>query len=181
MATTLIDSTSTFPTSSRFYDDLAINFRKLWLDDPIFQAMELGTVRWGDLLPAEDIFTKPKGIVPLEEVVVQEPKVVSKLNNWTGATAPAFPIGRLTIITRNLPRDISVETLRTIFDKYGPIKDIYIPKNMDKSSPYFGTVKGFALIKFLKSEHSAMAYQTEYGHLTIGKNNITIEFAKEDR
>jgi hypothetical protein len=52
---------------------------------------------------------------------------------------------------------------------------------MDKSSPYFGTVKGFALIKFLKPEHSAEAFRGEYGRLTINKNNISVEFAKEDR
>jgi hypothetical protein len=98
--------------------------------------------------------------------------------------APAtktLPTGRATIITRNLPRSITVEQLRAIFEQYGPIKDVYIPKNMDKTSPYFGTIKGFALIKFLKPEHSAAAYQAQYGRLTIAGNNISVEFAKEDR
>jgi hypothetical protein len=94
---------------------------------------------------------------------------------------PAYTPGIKTVITRNLPRDISVEQLRGVFEKYGPIRDIYIPRNMDKSSPYFGTIKGFALIKFLKSTDSARAYESEYGRLTMGKNNITVEFAKEDR
>jgi hypothetical protein len=52
---------------------------------------------------------------------------------------------------------------------------------MDKSSSYFGTIKGFALVKFLKPSDSAKAYENEYGRLTLGKNNITVEFAKEDR
>lgn len=94
---------------------------------------------------------------------------------------PAYTPGIKTVITRNLPRNITVEQLRCVFEKYGPIKDIYIPKNMDKSSPYFGTTKGFALIKFLKPTDSARAYESEYSRLTIGKNNITVEFAKEDR
>lgn len=100
-------------------------------------------------------------------------------------TRPAAHAGLLcgirTVITRNLPRDVSVEQLRCVFEKYGPIKDIYIPKNMDRSSQYFGTIKGFALIKYLKSDDSARAYQSEYGRLTLGRNNITVEFAKEDR
>jgi RNA recognition motif-containing protein len=94
---------------------------------------------------------------------------------------PEFTPGIKTVITRNLPRDIKVEQLRTVFEKYGPIRDIYIPKNMDKNSPYFGTIKGFAMIKYLKPTDSARAFQKEYGRLTIGKNNIILEFAKEDR
>jgi hypothetical protein len=94
---------------------------------------------------------------------------------------PPYTPGIKTVITRNLPRDIKVEQLRVVFEKYGPIRDIYIPKNADRSSPYFGTIKGFALIKFLKPEDSARAYESEYGRLTIGRNNITVEFAKEDR
>ena len=94
---------------------------------------------------------------------------------------PAYTPGIKTVITRNLPRDVSVEQLRGVFEKYGPIRDIYIPRNMDKSSPYFGTIKGFALIKFLKPTDSARAYENEYGRLTLGRNNITVEFAKEDR
>jgi FUS-interacting serine-arginine-rich protein 1 len=94
---------------------------------------------------------------------------------------PAYTPGIKTVITRNLPRDITVDALRGVFEKYGPIRDIYIPRNMDKSSPYFGTIKGFALVKFLKPTDSARAYESEYGRLTMGKNNITVEFAKEDR
>jgi hypothetical protein len=94
---------------------------------------------------------------------------------------PAYTPGIKTVITRNLPRDIRVEQLRAVFEKYGPIRDIYIPKNADRSSPYFGTIKGFALIKYLNAAHSAAAYEAEYGRLMIGRNNITVEFAKEDR
>lgn len=94
---------------------------------------------------------------------------------------PPISVGIKTLIARNLPRDITVQKLRDVFEKYGPIKDVYIPKNMDRSSPYFGTTKGFALIKFLNAEHSAKAFTSEYGRLAIGRNNISLEFAKEDR
>lgn len=149
---------------SELYEDLFQKFKQLWANDTIMTSVMRGEIMWGDMdLYCEEIAewqkepTKPKRIVP------------------------EFTPGIKTIITRNLPRDITVEMLRTAFEKYGPIKDIYIPKNMDKNSPYFGTVKGFALIRFLKAENSATAYKEEYGRLIFGKNNITVEFAKEDR
>jgi hypothetical protein len=52
---------------------------------------------------------------------------------------------------------------------------------MDKSSPYFGTIKGFAKIQFLKSDDSAAAYTAEWSILNIRGKNIALEFAKEDR
>ena len=114
-------------------------------------------------------------------VAFAQKPVVKEFVKDVAPVVPAYTPGIKTVITRNLPRDISVEQLRGVFEKYGPIRDIYIPRNMDKSSPYFGTIKGFALIKFLKPTDSARAYESEYGRLTIGRNNITVEFAKEDR
>ncbi len=118
------------------------------------------------------------------EAPVTAPEVLSRNEKAMPAPSeqvPPFTVGIKTVIARNLPRDVTVQTLRAAFEKYGPIKDIYIPKNMDRSSQYFGTIKGFALIKFLNPEHSAAAYTNEYGRLVLGRNNITIEFAKEDR
>jgi hypothetical protein len=120
----------------------------------------------------------------INEAPVTIPEVLSRNEKAMPALSeqvPPFTMGIKTVIARNLPRDITVQTLRAAFEKYGPIKDIYIPKNMDRSSQYFGTIKGFALIKFLNPEHSAAAYTNEYGRLVLGRNNITVEFAKEDR
>jgi len=94
---------------------------------------------------------------------------------------PPFTPGIKTLMAKNLPRDIKVQELRSIFEKYGPIKDIYIPKNADKSSPYFGTIKGFATVVFLKSTDSASAYTAEWSLINIRNKNIALEFAKEDR
>jgi len=94
---------------------------------------------------------------------------------------PPVVVGIKTLITRNLPRDVTVEALRAIFERFGPVKDVYIPRNMDRASPYFGTIKGFALIKFLKPTDSAKAFTQLYGKLTLGSHNISLEFAKEDR
>ena len=94
---------------------------------------------------------------------------------------PAFPAGRRTLMAKNLPRDIDVKELRAAFEKYGAIRDIYIPKNMDKSSPYFGTIKGFAKIQFRKSDDSANAFAAQYALLNIRGKNILLEPAAEDR
>jgi hypothetical protein len=94
---------------------------------------------------------------------------------------PYISPGIKTIIARNLPRDITVKTIRNFFDKYGPINDVYIPKNMDKTSPYYGTIKGFALIKFLSHTSAANAFTSLYSRLHISHNHIILEFAKQDR
>jgi hypothetical protein len=168
-------------------------FEKWRLDDiRITQALKDGSMLWGDIPFTErDLFSDPvpqpsfeaPSEMPLEKptppVLVSKPPYKKTINNAVLEEATSKAIK--TIITRNLPRDITVDQLRAVFEKYGPIRDIYIPKNMDKASPYFGTIKGFALIKFLKPTDSAQAYKSEYGSLTIGKNSITVEFAKEDR
>lgn len=89
--------------------------------------------------------------------------------------------GIRTIVTRNLPRDITKDELREIFEKYGPVRDVHIPINADRSSPYYGTIRGFAMIEFLSSKDSATAYNSEYGKLNIRGKYIAIDFAKGDR
>jgi hypothetical protein len=169
-------------------ESVANKLRQLWLDDPVMQAMERGEIAWGDLdLYCPEVaqwqreYDTRAAQTPPPEPEEPAAPAASLEPTKPQRVVPAFTPGIKTIITRNLPRDITVEQLRGAFEKYGPIKDIYIPKNMDKSSPHFGTVKGFALIKFLKPEHSATAFEEEYGRLTFGKNHIAVEFAKEDR
>ena len=90
------------------------------------------------------------------------------------------PDGIRTLMIKNLPRDTSPtmlsNELRTIFKAYGPIKDIYIPINKD--GKYVGTIKGFAKVQFHKSAHADNAYQAR---LTLRKNTLAIEYAREDR
>jgi len=50
---------------------------------------------------------------------------------------------------------------------------------MDKNSPYYGTFKGFALIKYESPLEAARA--VAMGPLQLGRNVITLEFAKADR
>jgi hypothetical protein len=175
--------------------DISAQFSKMLLDDPIMRDLWEGRLMWGDIPGILDDPPHRRAAVDdlLRETPEEAPATPARPSRRTeecpGAplkarpepSVPAYTPGIKTVITRNLPRDINVDVLRAVFEKYGPVRDIYIPKNMDRSSPYFGTIKGFALIKFLKSDDSARAYESEYGRLTIGKNRITVEFAKEDR
>ena len=86
-----------------------------------------------------------------------------------------------TLIARNLPRDVTSDEMRTLFEKHGPIRDIYIPKNLDTNSPYYGTIKGFALVKFMSHTDSTRAFVAEQTRMCLRGKMITIEFAKEDR
>jgi len=86
-----------------------------------------------------------------------------------------------TLILHNIPRDCDVNDIRKMFEQYGPIRDIYIPRVKDEKSEYFGTVKGFALVKYLSPSSAKKAYTAEYGRLFLGHRLISIEFANEDR
>jgi hypothetical protein len=152
--------------------DIQLSLQSMMTDDPIMKALWEGRISWGDI-PGICDFT-PHTFDDASDPSDPSDPSVHKTTSYTPSTIK-------TIITRNLPRSITPNILHNIFIKYGPIKDIYIPKNMDKSSPYFGTIKGFALIKFLNSTDSSRAYHNEYKRLTIATNHITIEFAKQDR
>lgn len=184
------------------YQSLAQQFRRLVLDDPAVQRLANGYILWGDIRVTDQEVafhakwahdTQTEAEAAAAAALRSADTVVAEYDHeatwWvTPETAkpkavviPVASVGIKTLIARNLPRDITVEALRTIFEKYGPIKDIYIPRNMEKTSPLFGTVKGFALIKFLQHASSAAAYSQQYGRLTIDSHHIAIEFAKQDR
>lgn len=190
-------------TDSPAMIDFIATFARWRAEDPILDALWQGTMAWGDIPgicddPKGESLTSPYEPRTRSQSVSSdesEPDILTLCSHSRRVkfaekpapvekqerVIPPYTPGIKTVITRNLPRDISIEQLRAVFEKYGPIRDIYIPKNADRNSPYFGTIKGFALIKFLKPTDSARAYESEYGRLTIGRNNITVEFAKEDR
>lgn len=92
------------------------------------------------------------------------------------------PAGIRTVVARNLPRDIKDAEIRSLFGAHtaAGLRDVYIPRNTDKSSPHFGTLKGFALIKFHTAAESTRAYEA-LKMLSIRGKNVALEFAKEDR
>jgi hypothetical protein len=90
------------------------------------------------------------------------------------------PRGIRTIVARNLPRTITDLELRKKFGTHGAVQDIYIPKNTTPGK-YFGTIKGFALIKFHTPKDSTKAFLAEKDALFLGGNAVTLEFANQDR
>jgi hypothetical protein len=173
----------------------AFIFSDPWLNDPIMKGLRDGTLSWADAAEMEGLFSveaappSPPTVSP-QRVCPGAPtkphvKFASELRSYAEAPAypqiPSYTVGIKTIMARNLPRFVTSDLLRATFEKYGSIKDIYIPKNMDQSSQYFGTLKGFALIKYTLAADSAAAFEGEYGQLTIGRNQIAVEFAKADR
>ncbi len=111
-------------------------------------------------------------------VPIKTKKATEYVGDWKEAVNDN---GIATLVARNLPRDITRDELRIVFEKYGPIRDIHIPINADKSSQYYGTIRGFAMIEFLSSKDSASAYNGEYGTLTIRGKDINVDFTKGDR
>ena len=111
----------------------------------------------------------PVRVEPVRVEPVREQKPLQKPNN-----------GIRTLMVKNLPRDTTPEKLtnelRSIFKAYGPIKDVYIPINRDGT--YAGTIKGFAKVQFQNADHTAIAVSQS---ITIRKNKLGIEYAKEDR
>ena len=152
----------------------------------------VNTAAWGDDTDSDDEPTVPVVSVPskcpwakVEQKPVQIPEPVQKpvqipVQIPEKQEKPEKPDGVRTLMVKNLPRDTSPtmlsNELRTIFKAYGPIKDIYIPINKD--GKYVGTIKGFAKVQFHKSAHADNAYQAR---VTLRKNTLAIEYAREDR
>ncbi|KAE8660114.1 Serine/arginine-rich SC35-like splicing factor SCL33 [Hibiscus syriacus] len=79
------------------------------------------------------------------------------------------------LLIRNLPLDARPEDLRVPFERYGPVKDVYLPKNY-----YTGEPRGFGFVKFRYGEDAAEAKQ-RMNHQAIGGREIRIVFAEENR
>ncbi|CAN1284030.1 Serine/arginine-rich SC35-like splicing factor SCL28 [Linum perenne] len=73
------------------------------------------------------------------------------------------------------PWTLGTEDLRIPFEKYGPLKDIYLPKNY-----YTGEPRGFGFVKFRYAEDAAEA-KDRMNHKVIGGREIRIVFAEENR
>lgn len=109
-------------------------------------------------------------------------QVVKSKGKAPQASFALNPAGIRTVVARNLPRDIKDAEIRALFGAHtaAGLRDVYIPRNTDKSSPHFGTLKGFALVKFHTAAESTRAYEA-LQMLSIRGKNVALEFAKEDR
>ena len=167
------------------------------LKDPLIANLFQGNVEWNDATASAEEEAQLNAYLQTNDGVAYLSAINAELNrfhlrNEEITTPPPLPIlppcteslynpkGVKTLWAGNLPRDITVDELKSIFEKHGATYDIYIPKNQNQQSPYYGTIKGFAIIKFLTSQGSTRAFMAETSSLMIRGKKITVEFAKED-
>ncbi|KAK6911486.1 RNA recognition motif domain [Dillenia turbinata] len=67
------------------------------------------------------------------------------------------------------------EDLRKPFERYGPVKDVYLPKDYHTGEP-----RGFGFVKFRNPKDAAEA-KDHLNHKIIGGREIAIVFAEENR
>ncbi|KAL8121657.1 uncharacterized protein LOC141659187 [Apium graveolens] len=79
------------------------------------------------------------------------------------------------LLVRNISLSARVEDLRVPFERFGPVKDVYIPKNY-----YTGEARGFGFVKFRFADDAAEA-KKRLNNSLIGGREIRIVFAEENR
>ncbi|KAL2923929.1 Serine/arginine-rich SC35-like splicing factor SCL30A [Bienertia sinuspersici] len=79
------------------------------------------------------------------------------------------------LLVRNLRHDCRPEDLRGTFGRYGPIKDIYLPRDY-----YTGEPRGFGFVQFLDPADAADAKYDMDGYVLLGRE-LTVVFAEENR
>jgi hypothetical protein len=170
-------------------DQISLLLQKMLLDDPYLREMYEGKKKWGDLmLEYEKENPRPKKQEQEQERCSTPPRERAAEPEAPWAPVKAKPVpepvedcGICTLRLGNLPRDITPQELKAIFSANGTVRDVHIPKNMDKSSPYYGTIRGFAMVEFAKSSEAAAALSAHAYCLSIRTKKITLEFAKSDR
>lgn len=79
------------------------------------------------------------------------------------------------LLVRNISLTARLEDIRGPFEQFGPIKDVYLPRNFHTNE-----LRGFGFVKFRHPEDAAYAKQ-EMNHQVICGREITIVFAEENR
>ncbi|CAK9161904.1 unnamed protein product [Ilex paraguariensis] len=79
------------------------------------------------------------------------------------------------LLVRNISLNARPEDLRVPFERFGPVKDVYLPKDY-----YSGEPRGFGFVKFRYAEDAAEAKQ-QLNYTVIGGREIRIVFAEENR
>ncbi|KAJ6698520.1 SERINE/ARGININE-RICH SC35-LIKE SPLICING FACTOR SCL30A [Salix purpurea] len=79
------------------------------------------------------------------------------------------------LLVRNLRHDCRPEDLRRLFGRFGPLKDIYLPRDY-----YTGEPRGFGFVQYLESADAADAKHHLDGEILLGRE-LTVVFAEENR
>ncbi|KAL6576699.1 Arginine/serine-rich splicing factor scl25a transcript I [Orobanche minor] len=79
------------------------------------------------------------------------------------------------LLVRNLRRDIRPEDLKRPFGQFGPVKDVYLPRDYHSGEP-----RGFGFIQYVDPADAADAKHQMDGQILQGRE-ITVVFAEENR
>lgn len=79
------------------------------------------------------------------------------------------------LLVRNIPLSTRAEDLRVPFERFGPVRDVYLPKDY-----YTGEPRGFAFVEFLEA-YDASEAQYRMNRQIFGGREITVVLAAESR
>ncbi|KAF8364804.1 hypothetical protein HHK36_033219 [Tetracentron sinense] len=79
------------------------------------------------------------------------------------------------LLVRNVPMNCRPEDLRAPFERFGPVRDVYLPKDY-----YSGEPRGFAFVQFVDPSDATEAQYQMNGQL-FGGREITVVVAAETR
>uniref|UniRef100_A0A7N0TIG5 RRM domain-containing protein n=1 Tax=Kalanchoe fedtschenkoi TaxID=63787 RepID=A0A7N0TIG5_KALFE len=79
------------------------------------------------------------------------------------------------LLVRNLRHDCRPEDLRRPFGQFGPLKDIYLPRDY-----YTGQPRGFGFVQYVDPADAAEAKYQMDGQILLGRE-LTVVFAEENR
>ncbi|XP_018477188.1 serine/arginine-rich SC35-like splicing factor SCL30 [Raphanus sativus] len=79
------------------------------------------------------------------------------------------------LLVRNIPLDCRPEELRVPFERFGPVRDVYIPRDY-----YSGEPRGFAFVEFVDAYDAGEA-QRSMNRRVFGGREITVVVASESR
>lgn len=83
--------------------------------------------------------------------------------------------GRVSLLVRNLPMDAGADDVRAKFERYGDIRDVYLPKDFYTRRP-----RGFGFIEFRDARDAETALRKLDG-TTMGGREISVVMSKEAR
>ncbi|KAJ9539975.1 hypothetical protein OSB04_026481 [Centaurea solstitialis] len=79
------------------------------------------------------------------------------------------------LLVRNIPLNCRAEELRVPFERFGVVRDVYLPKNY-----YTGEPRGFAFVQFVDAYDAAEAQYHMNGRMFAGRE-ISVVLASETR
>ncbi|KAA8516951.1 hypothetical protein F0562_017231 [Nyssa sinensis] len=79
------------------------------------------------------------------------------------------------LLVQNLNRDCRPEDLRGPFGEFGPLKDVYLPRDY-----YTGEPRGFGFVQYIDPADAAEAKYQMDGQILLGRE-LTVVFAEENR